>query len=173
MKWRTQPLAEEGLLFCAARDVTDRRLAEDELREAQRMVEASRDELRLLAEEQAALRRVATLVASGAEPGEVFAAVAKEALGVLGVDGTLMLRLDPDGEATVVARAGGSPSEIPVGRRWKIEQLYAVAAVLRTRRPARRGGYTDAPRPLADKPRQKGGPSVVVGPIVVECPVLG
>src|SRR5437588_8007866 len=116
------------------------------------MVEGSRDELRLLAEEQAALRRVATLVAGGAEPAEVFAAVAEEARGVLGADGALMLRLDPDGETTVLARAGGSPSEIPVGRRWKIEQLYAVAAVLRTARSARRHGSTDVPGPLADQP---------------------
>jgi signal transduction histidine kinase len=119
------------------------------------------------------LRRVATLVAGGAEPAEVFAAVAEEALGVLGADGTLMLRLDPDGEATVVARAGGSPSEIPVGRRWKIEQLYAVAAVLRTGRSARRDGYTDVPGSLADKLRRMGVRSVVGSPIVVDGRVWG
>ena len=101
LEWNTQPLPEKGLVFCVARDVTDRRLAEDELHQAQRMVEASRDELRLLAKEQAALRRVATLVASGAEPPEVFAAVAEEARGVLGADGTMMVRLDPDGEGTI------------------------------------------------------------------------
>ncbi|HEV7685630.1 MAG TPA: PAS domain S-box protein, partial [Acidimicrobiia bacterium] len=67
LQWNTQPLPGEGVFFCAARDVTDRRLAEDRLNEAQRMVEASRDELHFLAGEQAALRRVATLVAGGAE----------------------------------------------------------------------------------------------------------
>ncbi|MDT7713216.1 MAG: hypothetical protein QOG46_1924, partial [Pseudonocardiales bacterium] len=42
------------------------------------MIEASRDEFRLLAEEQAALRRVATLVAGRVPPSEVFAVVAEE-----------------------------------------------------------------------------------------------
>jgi PAS domain S-box-containing protein len=173
LQWNTQSLCEEGLLFCAARDVTDRRRAEDDLREAQRMVEASRDELRLLADEQAALRRVATLVASGAEPAEVFAAVAEEARGVLGADGTLMVRLDSDGKATVVARAGGPPSEIPVGSRWKVEQLYAVAAVLRTGHAARCDDYTDAAGPLANSVRRLEVRSVVATPIVVDGRVWG
>jgi hypothetical protein len=42
-------------------------------------VEASRDELARLAEEHAALRRVATLVARGAPPEELFTAVVEEA----------------------------------------------------------------------------------------------
>jgi PAS domain S-box-containing protein len=168
LQWNTQALPEEGLLFCAARDVTDRRRAEDELREAQRMVEASRDELRLLADEQAALRRVATLVASGAAPGEVFAAVTEEARGVLAADATIMARLDPDGEATVVARAGALPDGVALGSRWKVEQLYAVAAVLRTGRPARRDDYTDAPDPAANIVRQMGVFSAVATPIVVD-----
>jgi PAS domain S-box-containing protein len=56
---------ERGVVFAVARDVTDQQRADAALREAHRMVEASRDELARLAEEQAALRRVATLVARG------------------------------------------------------------------------------------------------------------
>ena len=61
-------MPERGVVYGVARDVTDRRKADAELREAQRMLEASRDELRLLADEQAALRRVATLVAREPPP---------------------------------------------------------------------------------------------------------
>jgi len=168
LQWNTQPLPEEGLFFCVARDVTDRRLAEEELREAQRMVEASRDELRLLAMEQAALRRVATLVASGAAPPEVFAAVAEEARGVLGADGTMMVRLDHDGEATIVAHASPMLGAIPVGSRWKLEDMHALARVLRTGRAARSDNYTDAPGALAKIVHQLGVGSVVATPIVVD-----
>jgi PAS domain S-box-containing protein len=168
LQWNTQPLRDECLLFCAARDVTERRRAECELRKAQSMVEASRDELRLLADEQAALRRVATLVASGAEPDEVFAAVAEEARGALGADGALMVRLDPGYDATVVARIGGPLDQLPVGSRWKIDQLFAVAAVLRTGRAARHDNYTGAAGPVAESLQRMGVVSVVATPIVVD-----
>ena len=53
-------------MYAVGRDTTERRRADAELREAQHALEASRDELRLLADEQAALRRVATMVAQDA-----------------------------------------------------------------------------------------------------------
>jgi len=58
---------------------------------------ASREELRVLADEQAALRRVATLVARGITATELFAAVAHEVGSVLGADAATIVRLDPDG----------------------------------------------------------------------------
>ena len=58
-------VAERGVLYGAGRDVTDRRREQDRLREAQRMIEASHAEVSALAEQQSALRRVATLVARG------------------------------------------------------------------------------------------------------------
>ena len=51
-------VADQGLLYAAGRDVTERRREQARLREAKRMVEASRDELSVLAEQQAALRRL-------------------------------------------------------------------------------------------------------------------
>ena len=53
-------------------------------------------EAEALAREQAGLRRVATLVARGAPPGEVFAAVAAEAGQLVGCDFTLLNQYDPD-----------------------------------------------------------------------------
>src|SRR4030081_589463 len=110
-----QPIPVEGLVYAAARDVTDRRRAADELRETQRMVEASRDELRLLADEQAALRRVATLVAQGVSATEVFDAVAAEMCELLGADSTHLLRYESDGTATVVAGNGDHDMEKAAG----------------------------------------------------------
>ena len=93
-------------------------------REAETLATAnaeSREEFRRLADEQAALRRVATLVARGVPPAEVFAAVAQEVGRVLGADATTIVRLDPDGAATVLACVGDAADEFPVGSRWKPE----------------------------------------------------
>ena len=60
-------------------------------------------QFRRIADEQAALRRVATLVARAAPPAEVFAAVTAEVGRVLGTDYTSLFRYDPDGGATAVA----------------------------------------------------------------------
>src|SRR5262249_12735689 len=54
------------------------------------------------ADEQGALRRVATLVAESAARAEVFDAVTKEVGLVLGADATLLCRADADGAAVVV-----------------------------------------------------------------------
>ena len=74
---------------------------------------ASRAELARLADEQAALRRVATLVARGVPPPEVFAAVAREVGLLLGVDATHMGRYEPDGTATGVAAWSRTGDQIP------------------------------------------------------------
>src|SRR4051794_14990378 len=60
-----------------------------------RSLEASRDELSSLLDEQAALRRVATLVARGAAPAEVFAATATEVCRLLGTNATGLFRYEP------------------------------------------------------------------------------
>jgi signal transduction histidine kinase len=67
----------------------------------------SRAELRVLADEQAALRRVAELVARGAALDEVFAAVATEASKLLGDLPAALLRADPGEPAVVVAARNG------------------------------------------------------------------
>jgi hypothetical protein len=67
----------------------------------------SGEDLHGLAEEQAALRRVTTLVARGAAPEVVFAAVAEEAGRLLPVDSASMCRYEADGTLTFVAQWGG------------------------------------------------------------------
>ena len=106
-----------------------------------RSLEASRDDLRLLAEEQSALRRVATLVARGDSPAGVFAAVVTEVCRLLGADLTALFRYDPGDTATVVAAHTESGSQIAVGTRAAVEgENNVVVIVSRTGRAARLDG---------------------------------
>ena len=70
-----------------------------------------------LAQEQAALRRVATLVARATPPAQVFAAVAEEVGRVLAVDFTILVRYDPQDTLEVVGAwtRTGAPPPTPVG----------------------------------------------------------
>jgi signal transduction histidine kinase len=105
----------------------------------------SRAALARLAEEQAALRRVATLVARATPPEEVFAAVAGEVGGLLEVDYTVLIRSDPEDMITVVgawAATGGAPPS-PVGSRFALGGRNVSTLTLRTGRPARLDAYVD------------------------------
>jgi PAS domain S-box-containing protein len=129
---------------------------------------ASRDELARLADEQAALRRVATLVASGVPPPEVFAAVAREVGLLFGVDATHMARYELDGTATGVAGWSPSGDHKPVGTRVNAEGDSIVGIVLRTGRAARMHNYENASGPAAALGRELGLRSSVGAPIVVD-----
>jgi GAF domain-containing protein len=133
----------------------------------------SRAENTRLLELQAALRDVATLVARGAAPEDVFAAVTDEIGRVLHADAAIMLRLDPDGITTVLAEFGHHPSEVPVGSQWELAPELAMAEVLRTGRPARRDDYRAIPGAFADVIRGMGIRSSVAIPIIVEGRIWG
>jgi signal transduction histidine kinase len=141
--------------------------------EGRAQLEESSDELRRLAQEQAALRRVATLVARGMPPAQVFSAVAHEVGSVFGADGTVIVRLDPDGATTLVASVGTHRTALPAGSRWKPEPPVAVAIAMHTRRPARCDDYSQAPGEYADAIRRLGLRSSVAAPIVVEGKLWG
>ena len=98
----------------------------------------SRGDLSRLAEEQAALRRVATLVARGVPPQELFAAVTEEVAQLLGVERAMLCRYEPDCAVAFVAGWGRSGTSFPpVGSRWPIEEKEIAARVAQTVRPAR------------------------------------
>jgi signal transduction histidine kinase len=99
----------------------------------------ARVELRGFAEEQAALRRVATLVARAASPQEVFAAVTAEVGRVLSADGTIMSRYEPEDAATVVGvwSSTGAAAPAPVGSRFELGGRNVHTLVFQTARPAR------------------------------------
>jgi signal transduction histidine kinase len=130
----------------------------------------ARVELRGFAEEQAALRRVATLVARAAPPEEMFAAVAAEVGRVLACDFTLVSRYDPDRVATVVG-AWGSPDRdvpVPVGHRLPLEGRTVSRRVYQTSRPARIDRYGPGAGPAAAPFVAAGIRSVAGAPINVE-----
>ena len=73
----------------------------------------AREELRLVAEEQAALRRVATLVAEGASPAAIFEAVAEELGRLVQSDRTFVARYETDDTVTIVAVWSASAARPP------------------------------------------------------------
>jgi signal transduction histidine kinase len=136
-------------------------------------LERSRDDLARLADEQAALRRVATLVARGASPSDVFAAVAHEVAQLLGGDITKVLRYEPDGTATVVGGWSAPGMHIPLGTRLTAEGEGVAVTVLKTGRPARTERFSGPPGSVADCFRRAGARSGFGSPVVVESRLWG
>ena len=132
---------------------------------------ASEARARALAGEQAALRRVAILVAKGASSDELFAAVTREAADVLDVPVVALQRYEADRMFTMVAIAG--ETTFTVGSRWPVEDEGLAGMILATGRPARRQEYTTMPGPLGAALRAGGMVSAVGVPIVVEGSIWG
>ena len=127
----------------------------------------SRDELALVANEQAALRRVATLVARGVPPNDVFATVAEEVGRLMSIDITSILRFEPDGTATVLALwHEGGVDIVPVGTRLVVDH-ESVGTVLRTGRPVRID-WAKGTGSFAALAREAGVVSGVAAPIMVD-----
>jgi signal transduction histidine kinase len=103
----------------------------------------------LRADEQAALRRVATLVARDVPSDELFAAVAGEVGGLLGADLAGMIRYESDDTVTPVATWAADGEHPPVPDRWAIEEGDPARMVANTRRPARVDDWTVVPGPIA------------------------
>ncbi|WP_327407326.1 PAS domain S-box protein [Streptomyces sp. NBC_01288] len=121
LQWSARPVTADGLIYAAARDVTESRRA---------------------AREQTALRRVATLVARGVPPHEVFSEVADQVGKVLSSGSAAVLRYGADGAATVLGSARGPAAEA---------ETAAAAEVARTARPARVGRSVGAPIVVDDR----------------------
>jgi signal transduction histidine kinase len=128
----------------------------------------SRAGLARLVEEQAALRRVATLVAQGAPSEEVFAAVTEEVGQLLPVGSAALGRYDPDGMFTTVAAWSIDVAAFPVGRRWVPEGKNVLTLVFETGRPARIDDFADASGPIGVNAREAGYRSAVGTPVTVE-----
>jgi len=130
----------------------------------------SREALGRLAAEQAALRRVATLVARGVAPAEIFLAVSEEVDRLFGLDEATVGRFDPDGPAFVVLGAANSVEGIPIGSRWEINDLYVSSKVFRTGRSARvdAADLASVGGPIAETLRRLRLISQVGSPIIVE-----
>jgi sugar diacid utilization regulator len=132
-------------------------------------------EYRRLVAEQAALRRLATLVASGVEPFEVFGAVAEEMRRCLPADTAGLWRFESDREVAIVA-AAADPEALakwPVGTRTPVEGNTLASLVQRTGRPARMDSYENVTGPTAARVRAVGVSAAVGVPIIVDGRVWG
>ena len=159
LEWTTTPVVEDRVMYAVARDVTERRQAETELE-------------RLVAE-QAALRRVATLVAKGVPAAEVFAAVADELEPLLDAQATMIARIEPDGTVSIVASSGRASEPLPAGTRLPLQPGMVLAEVMRTGQAARIDVDSAASGFIAQVLRRMGIRCSVAAPIVVEGSLWG
>jgi len=161
-----------GVARARAAEADQRRQEADERR---READLAAARAHALAELQAALRRVATLVARGVTPAEVYAAVATELARCLGVYYSALWRYEPDGAATLLVARDDDPGlkKMPVGARFSLEGESVPAMVLRTGRPARMDSYENAEGSTAARLRDLGLRAAVGAPIVVDGRVWG
>lgn len=138
--------------------------------ERRQEAEASREALGVLAEQQAALRRVATLVARGLPASEIFPAVAHELSRCLRVANASVWRYESDGTATLVA-ARDDPAQMermPVGSRWPLHGDNIAAMVADSGRPVRMDSHDGAIGDAAAMIRRLGLRGGVGAPIIVD-----
>ena len=136
LEWSARPLADEGLVYAAARDVTDRRRTERELEQ--------------FAAEQAALRRVATLVARDASPAEVLEAVVGEVRTPARRELDAAVPLRGRRRRHGRRRRQRAGTEIPIGRRCRWTARTARDGAARTGRAARQRTFDGASGPMVD-----------------------
>jgi signal transduction histidine kinase len=128
---------------------------------------ASREELARLADEQAALRRVATLVARAVPERELFGAVIEEVGSLFGADLAGMIRYEPDGTVAPVA-AWGAVGEHPAWPDpWPTDGVDPARLIARTRR-AVRIDWSEVAGTMATLLRDVGISSSVGSPILVD-----
>lgn len=146
-------VSDNGLLFGAGRDVTERRA---------------------LVEQQTALRRVATLVARGAEPADVYPRAVTELSVGLGVTHVTLIRYDSDNTCVVVAALDTESSDqLVVGERISLHGDSLAARILRTREPARLDSYDGVDSEIAQRLRAFGVHAGVGAPITVDGRIWG
>jgi PAS domain S-box-containing protein len=179
------PIVVEGLLWGAITVNTRAKLPADAEERLERFTDlvatavantesrtelaASEGRARKLAEEQAALRRVATLVARESSPEEIFAVVAEEVGRVMNVPLVALARYEQDGSAIRLV-GGWSVGELPVpiGGRYALDGPSGFLSVWKTGKPTRTGDSTDLSGEIAAARRQAGLTSSVASPILVE-----
>jgi signal transduction histidine kinase len=131
----------------------------------------ARDQVRDLLAEQSSLRQVATLVARGASPDEVFAAVAREVAGLFGAPVISMVRFEPDG-STIQVGAWGEENPFPVGARFD-RHPGVTDSIWKTGGPVRIEAYTELAGEVAQTMAAAGLQSAIGAPIVVDTRTWG
>ena len=150
----------DGEVVIIMRDFTEKRRADAELRR--------------LAEEQAALRRVATLVASDAAPEQVFQLVTEEVCRLLGIREAVLQRFDDATSSTIVGRFGSQMNDgIEIGSTLPIEEGLTAWTVLQTGAPARIDSLEGLTGELAERIRELDFRSTLGVPIIVAGSIWG
>jgi signal transduction histidine kinase len=139
--------------------------------EARAELAASEAHARELAGEQAALRRVATLVAQGASPDELFSAVADEVAGLTAIPLIGVYRYESDKTFATVGLAGDR--KLALGTRWPVVEEGLAGMILATGRPARKDDYSTMPGPLGAALREEQIASAAGVPIMVDGGIWG
>jgi PAS domain S-box-containing protein len=170
--WSNKPvLGEDGVpiyLVTAGLDLTDRAGAAHEALAFEGDLAAKLAEVGRLAQEQRALRRVATLVASEATPEEIFSAVSEESARVLEVNASAVFRYEGDDTATIVGRVDRDiVGAFAVGERLTADENTAIGRVLYSGQPARVDDYYTLDTDLGRTMRRIGYRSSVAAPIFV------
>src|SRR5215216_2814660 len=133
----------------------------------------AREDVRRLAEQEAALRRLATLVAEGGESLLVFDAVCEETGRLLGATSVNLVHFTADGFNLTMAGWSLRDVHVPTGSRLPLEGDAINTRVRDTAAPARFDSYEGARGELARVLRQLGIRSEVGAPVVVEGRVWG
>src|SRR5262249_47412768 len=115
--------------------------------------------------------RVATLVAEGAPPGEIFAAVVDEVDSILELQGVELVRYEGDGTGMIVAASGDHP--FLSGTVWTLEGPSVMARVSATSRTARVDDYAVLDGPVAEAVRAAGFRCAIGAPIIVDGALWG
>src|SRR4051794_3533983 len=150
----SQVEAEPVLICGALRDISATKRAENHLRE--------------LAEEQAALRQVATLVASESSPERLVAAVVEQVARVFDVPVVTLIRYEPTAAVVVGGFSESDDEPFPIGSRWQLDTPGILTTIRQTGRAAGVEDYDRTPGDEAAAVRAAGMRSAVGSPIVVE-----
>jgi PAS domain S-box-containing protein len=178
--WANRPLLDaQGAiryLVTSGLDITERESAASELWSLQAQLQDRLEELSQLAAEQAALRRVATLVASEPAPEAVFTAVTEEAGRLIGAESSALMAYSSDRRSgTIVGRwTEADTGAFPVGTVLPVEgENSLTVTVMRTGKAGRINDYSHVSGEAARRIRAYGFHSVVAAPVVVGGRVWG
>jgi len=135
---------------------------------------ASERAQRALTDEQAALRRIATLVAGEAASARVFEQVTVEAANTLGAPAASLARFDKDGTVTFVGGWSDTGRLVfPVGSRVPVEETGVLAEIRKTGRPERIDDHEGRPPEIVERLSSFGYGSASAAPIRVGGQVWG
>jgi signal transduction histidine kinase len=140
-----------GLIYCAGQEVTDGRAAQ----------------------ERAALRRVAGLVARGTPPGEVFQAVTGELRTLLSVAACVLARYEPDGSATVLSDSIDIGTGLAPGTVLHYATGSAGAMLRDSASPVANDELARLPSPLRERAGRLGVTGAVKVPVMMDGHVWG